>query len=486
MNGGSDVLARILARTRECVQERRRKLPVDKMRFSGATPGLRRSFAAAVSRPGQVNVIAEFKRRSPSRGVIREDLHPVKAAQAYEGAGAAALSVLTEEQFFGGSLEDLKEARGATLLPTLRKDFIIDPYQVWEAWHTGADAMLLIVAALDDRALRDLLAASREVAVDALVEVHDADELERALRAGARLVGVNSRNQRPLEVNLQNALDLAPRVPDDVVAVAESGIRGAGDLRRLREAGYDAFLVGEHLMQEADPGAALEELIRQSSIPRWEGRAARRGRVAVKICGITSVEDGLVAAQAGADAVGFVFWPGSPRRVDLAAARRIARALPPFVLRVGVFVDAPRPEMARAVEEVGLDLLQLHGREAPESLADLPRRAIKAVGVGRDFEPEEALRYEGRAAGILLDTRGDGGRPGGTGQTFDWTRVRAVREKASFLMLAGGLNPANVHLALTAVRPDGVDVSSGVEAAPGRKDPEKVRAFVAAVREAER
>jgi len=270
-----------------------------------------------------------------------------------------------------------------------------------------------------------------------------------------------------------------------VVAVAESGIRGAGDLRRLREAGYDAFLIGEHLMQEADPGAALEDLIRQSSIPRWEGRATRRGRVAVKVCGITSVEDGLLAAQAGADAVGFVFWPGSPRRVDLAAARRIARALPPFVLRVGVFVDALREEMARAVEEVGLDLLQLHGHEPPESLADLPRRALKAVGVGDGFVPEDALRYEGRAAGILLDTRSDGGPPGGTGQSFDWTRARAVRERAAFLVLAGGLNPANVHLALSAVRPDGVDVSSGVEAAPGRKDPEKVRAFMAAVREAE-
>jgi len=357
---------------------------------------------------------------------------------------------------------------------------------VWESWHAGADALLLIVAALEDAALRGLLATCREIGLPALVEVHDADELARALRAGAQLVGVNSRNLRTMEVNLQTALDLAPLVPDDVVAVAESGIRGAGDLRRLREAGYDAFLVGEHLMQEADPGAALEDLIRQSSIPRWEGRAARRGRVAVKVCGITSVEDGLLAAQAGADAVGFVFWPGSPRRVALAAARRIARALPPFVLRVGVFVDARREEMARAVEVVGLDLLQLHGQEPPESLADLPRRALKAIGVGDGFVPEDALRYEGRAAGILLDTRADAGVPGGTGQSFDWSRARAVREKASFLMLAGGLNPGNVHRALTAVRPDGVDVSSGVEAAPGRKDPEKVRAFLAAVREAER
>jgi len=486
VSGGSDVLARIVARTRERVQERRRKLPIEKMRATSPPPGLRRPFAAAAARGGRVNVIAEFKRRSPSRGVIREDLHPVEVAQAYEVAGAAGLSVLTEEQFFGGSLEDLKEAHAATLLPTLRKDFVVDPYQVWETWHAGADALLLIAATLEDRELRELLATTREAGLEALVEVHDRAELERALGAGARLLGVNSRDLRTMEVNLQTALDLAPLVPDDVVAVAESGIRGPGDLRRLREAGYDAFLIGERLMQEADPGAALEELIRQSSIPRWEGRAARRGRVAVKVCGITSIEDGLVAAQAGADAVGLVFWPGSPRRVDLAAARRIARALPPFVLRVGVFVDARREEMERAVTEVGLDLLQLHGREPPEALADLPRRAVKAVGVGEGFTAEQALRYEGRAAGILLDTRADGGAPGGTGQSFDWTRVRDVREKASFLMLAGGLNAGNVHRALTAVRPDGVDVSSGVESAPGRKDAEKVRAFVAAVREAER
>ena len=206
----------------------------------------------------------------------------------------------------------------------------------------------------------------------------------------------------------------------------------------------------------------------------------------VKICGITRAVDAEAAVAAGAQALGFVFWPGSPRRVDPATARRIARALPPFVLRIGVFVDARREELARVAEEVGLDLLQLHGNEPPELLADLPRRAIKSVRVGDDFAVEDALRYEGRAAAILLDTRVEGGLPGGTGQTFDWTRVRSVREKASFLMLAGGLNAGNVRVALTAVRPDGVDVSSGVESAPGRKDAEKVRAFVAAVREAER
>jgi indole-3-glycerol phosphate synthase/phosphoribosylanthranilate isomerase len=477
------VLGRILVRTRERVLVRSREMPLERILVDGAHT-VRRPFGPAISRPGHVNVIAEFKRRSPSRGVIREDLHPVSVAQAYEVAGAAALSVLTEEQHFGGSMEDLKEARAATLLPVLCKDFVIDPYQVWEAWHAGADAVLLIVAALEDRDLQQLLGTAGEAGLDALVEVHDKDELRRALHAGARIVGVNNRDLGTMTVDLATSLALADLIPEDVVAVAESGIRGTGELRRLRDAGYDAVLVGEHLMSAPDPGRTLEAMIHESSGRRWAGRADRAGtRVFVKVCGITTVEDGLLAARAGADAVGLVLWPGSPRHVDLETARRISAALPPFVLRVGVFVDATREEMVRAAEAVGLDVLQLHGEEPPESLAGLPRRVVKAVRVGPGFVIDRALRYEGAADGILLDTRAPGADapPGGTGTTFDWSLARDVREKVSFLMLAGGLTPENVGKALSAVRPDAVDVSSGVESAPGRKDPAKVRAFLDAV-----
>jgi indole-3-glycerol phosphate synthase/phosphoribosylanthranilate isomerase len=483
------VLGRILMRTREHVLVRSREMPLDRILVDGAHTA-RRPFAPAISRPGQVNVIAEFKRRSPSRGVIREDLHPVSVAQAYEVGGAAALSVLTEEQFFGGSMDDLKEARAATLLPVLSKDFVVDPYQVWDAWHAGADAILLIVAALDDGELKQLLGTADQAGLDALVEVHDEGELRRALRAGARMVGVNNRDLTTMAVRLETSLELAELIPDHVVAVAESGIRSTGDLRRLRDAGYDAVLVGEHLMSGADPGRTLEAMIHGSSPRRWAGRADRAGtRVFVKVCGITSVEDALLAARAGADAVGLVFWPGSPRRVDLETARRISAALPPFVLRVGVFVDAPREELVRTSEAVRLDVLQLHGEEPPEDLAGLPRRIVKAVRVGPGFGLDSALRYEGAADGILLDTRlpGPDAAPGGTGATFDWSLAREVREKVSFLMLAGGLTAENVGRALTAVRPDAVDVSSGVESAPGRKDPAKVRAFLDAVaRAAER
>jgi phosphoribosylanthranilate isomerase len=208
-------------------------------------------------------------------------------------------------------------------------------------------------------------------------------------------------------------------------------------------------------------------------------------RLFVKICGLTTPQDALAAAEAGADAVGLVFWAGSPRAVTVEEARAISDALPPFVLRVGVFVDASPDEMARAADAARLDLLQLHGEEPPEALSALPRRALKAVRVGERFSPWDALRYEGLAAGLLLDTRASGSA-GGTGRAFDWSLARAVRERSRFLLLAGGLSPENVAAAIGAVRPDGVDASSRLEAAPRRKDHQRVRAFVTAVRAAER
>ena len=206
-------------------------------------------------------------------------------------------------------------------------------------------------------------------------------------------------------------------------------------------------------------------------------------RLFVKICGITRAADAVAAAEAGADAVGFVFWGKSPRAIDPKTARAIAAGLPPSIVRVGVFVDARPEELRRIADEAELDVLQLHGTEPPESLLGLPRRCWKAVGVGRDFVAADALRYEGKAAGILLDSRREGA-PGGTGRAFDWSLAREVRKRASFLLLAGGLVPENVAAAVRAVGPDGVDVSSGVESAPGRKDEARLKAFIEAARRA--
>ena len=259
------VLDAILAKTRERVTAEKERRPLDASHPAVLQAPPVRPFAAALARAGRVNVVGEHKRRSPSRGAIREDLRPADVARGYAAAGAAALSVLTDEAFFGGRLEHLQEARAATALPALRKDFVLDPWQVWEARAAGADAVLLIVAALADSDLAALLAVALEAGVDALVEVHDRAELDRALAAGALLVGVNSRDLRTLAVSLDTALALAPAIPDDVVAVAESGIRTGADVRRLREAGFDAFLVGEHLMASPDPGEALRRLLEEAA-----------------------------------------------------------------------------------------------------------------------------------------------------------------------------------------------------------------------------
>jgi indole-3-glycerol phosphate synthase len=206
-------------------------------------------------------VISEIKKASPSAGVIASDFSPARIARSYERAGAAALSVLTDRQFFQGSLDDLREARAATSLPVLRKDFTLDRYHLVQAAAAGADAVLLIVAALTDYELGMLLGETRELGLDALVEVHNEEELSRALGAGADFIGVNNRNLKTLEVSLHTSLELAELMPPGVLAVSESGIRTAADIRRLMEAGFQAFLIGESLMKQADPGAALTALV---------------------------------------------------------------------------------------------------------------------------------------------------------------------------------------------------------------------------------
>jgi indole-3-glycerol phosphate synthase len=219
-----------------------------------------RSLKAALSR-GSPAVIAELKKASPSAGLLRRDFDPAALAHDFEEGGASALSVVTEGKHFQGRLETLASLRWSTRIPLLRKDFVIDPYQVLEARHAGADAVLLIAALLESEALRSLRADIERLGMDALVEVHNGAELRRAIDAGATLIGVNNRDLRTFEVSLETCLTLAPSLPKNVVAVAESGIRSSEDIRRLWDAGFRGFLVGEQLMRAASPAAALSALI---------------------------------------------------------------------------------------------------------------------------------------------------------------------------------------------------------------------------------
>src|SRR5271168_1261834 len=254
------VLDRILQARRLEVDHRKRVLPEAALRYgvNAATP--LRDFPSALTR-NSLNIIAELKPASPSKGVLRDPFHPVELAQTLEAAGAAVLSVLTEGEFFRGSLKNLRDARNAVKIPVFRKDFIFDPWQVWETRANDADSFLLIVAALGDELLRDLLALGRELRMEPLVEVHTAAELDRALAAEARIIGVNNRDLKTLSVDVATSFELIRSIPETCIAVSESGLRTHDDLVKLHDAGFDAFLIGEQLMVAPEPGAALSALL---------------------------------------------------------------------------------------------------------------------------------------------------------------------------------------------------------------------------------
>jgi len=256
----TDLLGAIVAATRTRVFHASQRVPAgDLARRAGQAPASR-GFRAALARPG-VRVIAECKRRSPSRGVLRAGYDPAAIARRYAQAGAAAISVLTEPTFFDGSLAHLEAVRAVADVPILRKDFVVDEYQLLEARASGADAVLLIVAALADEGLRRLAQEARALGLDVLVEVHDERELDRAVAAGADIIGVNNRNLRTLTVDVDASFRLAARMPAGAIAVAESGLTSGADLRRLQAAGYRAFLIGERFMTADDPGEALASVL---------------------------------------------------------------------------------------------------------------------------------------------------------------------------------------------------------------------------------
>jgi indole-3-glycerol phosphate synthase len=254
------MIEQLISAARDGVDARRSRLPQADLESQLTERGEDRPFSEALVRPG-LSLIAEFKRRSPSAGeIVASEASIDEQVGAYERGGAAALSVLTDESHFGGSLEDLRAARAACDLPILRKDFIVDPYQLYEAAVNGADAVLLIVRVLEDEPLRSLYEEARGLDLDCLVEVHDEAELVRSLRAGATLVGINNRNLRTFDVELETSLRLLPQIPPFVTAVAESGITNAADLARLRASRCDAVLIGEAFMTSADPAATLAAL----------------------------------------------------------------------------------------------------------------------------------------------------------------------------------------------------------------------------------
>jgi indole-3-glycerol phosphate synthase/phosphoribosylanthranilate isomerase len=476
MNPNTNFMQEIIERKRARLEHARagRPLEIVRARASGVRHESQpHALRRALEPDGRLKIIAEIKRASPSKGVIKESLEPTELARAYSQGGAVGLSVLTEEDYFRGSLDDLRAVREVSPLPILRKDFIVDEYQIYETAETGADALLLIVAALDDEQLsRFRRITEDELGMDALVEVHTVDEMRRAERCGATLIGVNNRDLRTFEVSLNISINLVHEASADALLVSESGLRSSDDLRRLQELGYGAFLIGEVLMRADDPADILRALIRE---------AGSKHMVRVKVCGITNLKDALVCVREGVDMLGFNFYQGSPRYIAPEEARGIIEQLPSKVMSVGIFVNEERPERVACIADVaGVAAIQLHGEETPlycRALRD--RFVIKALRVQEGFMPEQISGYETEA--ILLDAFSSSAR-GGTGARFDWSVAQQTRQFVSKLFLAGGLTPENVAEAIAIVQPYAVDVCSSVESGPGQKNERCVCEFIAAAK----
>jgi len=451
--------------------------------------------------PG-LHLIAEIKRSSPSAGSIATDDDIVARARAYEAGGAAAISVLCEPHWFGGSVEDLRAIREAVAIPVLAKEFVVEEIQLPMLRGAGADLVLLLASLHKPKRLARMVERAMTIGLEPLVEAHDERELEAALATDARIIGINNRDLRSLEVDPSRADRLRALVPDDRLVIAESGVRDPGDVARWRALGFDGALVGEALMRSRDPRAAVRAFVGAGRAPDDPVNAARRPLV--KICGVTDVEGVLAAVRAGADAIGLNVVPGTPRCLELNEASELARLVrmaasgraTPRV--VAITADASAARLDAISRTIDPDAIQFSGSASKAILAGSPRPAWRVVHVPPD-DPAMQATAAGvvvnaarahLAAGvdrIVLDTF-DPTVAGGTGRRASVPTAAAIAREVP-VILAGGLTAVNVAEALREIPAVGVDVSSGVEGPRvdgerPRKDPFRVALFVKRARSA--
>ncbi len=451
------ILDRIIEDKKRRLEELQLNIDELKKECEAASPP--KDFYSALKREG-ISIIGEIKRTSPSKGIIREDFQHTELAREYEGA-VEAISVLTEEDHFKGSMKYLEDIAREVDTPLLCKDFIFTREQIYLARARGASSVLLIVRILNEDLLKELLMCARSLGMEPLVEAHTEEEVRKALNAGARIVGINNRDLSNFTVDIGRSIELSKGIPEDVVIVAESGIKSRSDVALLEEAGIDAILVGETLMRSTDMVGSAREL--------------RGENTKIKICGIKNFQEAEILNRCKPHYTGLVFAP-SKRQVDRETARRLREELHPSIKTVGVFVDEGYEEILNTARCCKLDVVQLHGREDTALC-----RRLKEAGEFRVWKalPGETIsdyiikNYSQVTDSLLFDSLTPGG-----GKTFDWERVKNVHGD---IILAGGLSPYNVGEAVRRVKPSIVDVSSGVEGRDG-KDYSKILRFIEEVR----
>ncbi len=426
-------------------------------------------FRDAIKEPDRISLIAEFKRSSPSRGDIDSEASLSTYARLYQQY-ADAISILTEPAHFGGRPELLEEARSYTSRPLLRKDFVIDSYQILEARYFGADAVLLIEEMLTDEELGSFIQQIDELGMDALVECHDRRGLRRVIDAGAEVIGINNRDLESLEVDPSNThrlLDtLSEAERERCLFVAESGLYSRSDVLAV-EGMADAVLIGSAIMSSPVPEVKLKELT---------------GEPLVKFCGITSEEDASRALEAGADLIGLNFYDPSPRALDPGKAATIAHHVRGRALVVGVFVNADPNDVEQVHEWVGLDVIQCSGEETPEQIERLQEIGLPVMDAKQVKDEESIEELMQSPAEYRMVDAFDEEVYGGSGKRLNDALVEQSDVDARELVAAGGLTPDNVEEVLERLDPLMVDVCSGIEEEPGIKNPEAMKAFSNAVK----
>ena len=432
-------------------------------------------FEAAL-RQQDFNFICEVKKASPSKGIIAEHFPYLDIAKEYEVAGAAAISVLTEPDFFKGDKKYLQEIASTVKIPVLRKDFIIDEYQIYQAKVWGASAILLICACLDVPTLTKFRELADSLGLSSLVEAHDEKEVQMAIDCGARIIGVNNRNLKDFTVDVQNSVRLRNLVQDDVIFVSESGLETPEDIQVLRDNNIGVALMGETFMRSPNKVEKLAYLYGPTYYtPK------------VKMCGISKVETIPAVVEAKPDYMGLVFAP-SKRQVTVEQAKILIEELhkqcinhydTKVVKTVGVFVNETLDNLVRIADTANLDAVQLHGDEDETFIQSLKERinveVWKAVQIRSAADTEKWI--DSSADMLLFDAYHKDER-GGTGEVFDWSSLDAFERP---FMLAGGIDSTNVARAIRTVRPYGIDISSGIET-NGVKDDEKITAFTKIVK----
>lgn len=465
-------LDRIISQTKLDLEQRILATPFEEQRRHAFAQSKPRDFLQSLRVQSKICLIAEVKRASPSKGKFTPEFDPVELAHIYAVNGAAAISVLTEPHYFLGSFHDLAAIKQTVNVPVLCKDFILDEYQVYEARAWGADAILLICAVLDQAQLLRLLSVAHELQMNCLVEVHTSEEVQRAISAGARIIGINSRDLKTFQMHPELIRELRALIPKGIVVVAESGIHTNADARRLARYDVQAMLVGESLVTAQNIPAQIRTLLMGAN-----------EHVQVKICGLRTKDQMLSARDAGVDMLGLMFYEQSSRYIQPEMAKEIMMEFeddPMSPDTVGIFVNEEADYINDVVDAVGLHFVQLHGDESPEFCTYIHRPVIKALRLSEQSHTHLAETYAQVTWRILLDTPTV--KWGGTGEIHDWPLARFIAQHIP-IFLAGGLTPDNLCEAIQQVHPWGVDVSSGVET-NGKKDIKKIQAFVENARRA--